>query len=344
MKKLLTIAVPSFNSQDYLSNCLDSLVIGGDEVEVIVIDDGSTDNTGKIAEDYKTLYPNIVRVIHQPNSGHGEGVNQGLLNATGIYYKVCDSDDLLAKKGYLDLLATIRKQVEKNELPDLFVCDFLYEHIYDDESYVSAFARYMKPNKIQTWDKVKTFSFHHMLLMHALVYRRDTLLKSNTILPKHCFYVDDYFSFKPLAYCKTLYYLPEVVYRYRIGRPDQSVTKENMFKRYKQQLTVMNLVLSSFTYEEINVMPKGLRKYLLHALSVLNLTTLFFVSGGKDNQPQRKKDFKKYLADLKSNDMEMYKHLRYKSYYSLIYWLPYIFQKRIITFGYNVTAKVCKCG
>ena len=170
------------------------------------------------------------------------------------------------------------------------------------------------------------------------------LLNSNTILPKHCFYVDDYFSFKPLAYCKTLYYLPEVVYRYRIGRPDQSVTKENMFKRYKQQLTVMNLVLSSFTYEEINAMPKGLRKYLLHALSVLNLTTLFFVSGGKDNQPQRKKDFKKYLADLKSNDMEMYKHLRYKSYYSLIYWLPYIFQKRIITFGYNVTAKVCKCG
>ena len=94
--KLLTVTVPCYNSQDYMEKCIDSLLLGGNQVEIIIIDDGSKDQTGAIADRYAALYPDIVKVIHQENGGHGEGINQGLKHATGIYFKVVDSDDTLS--------------------------------------------------------------------------------------------------------------------------------------------------------------------------------------------------------------------------------------------------------
>ena len=94
--KLLTVTVPCYNSQDYMENCVNSLLPGGDRVEIIIIDDGSKDNTGRIADEYAAKYPNIVKVGHQENGGHGEGINQGVRHATGTYFKVVDSDDTLS--------------------------------------------------------------------------------------------------------------------------------------------------------------------------------------------------------------------------------------------------------
>lgn len=76
--KLLSITVPCYNSQDYMKHCIDSLLVGGNEVEIIIVDDGSTDSTGEIADQYQTEYPEIVRVIHKKNGGHGSAVNAGI--------------------------------------------------------------------------------------------------------------------------------------------------------------------------------------------------------------------------------------------------------------------------
>ncbi|MDE6373846.1 MAG: glycosyltransferase, partial [Clostridia bacterium] len=84
--KLITFAVPSYNSQDYLEKCIDSLLTGGDEVEIIIVNDGSTDATARIADAYAEKYPEIVRAVHKPNGGHGSGVNKGLELASGLYY------------------------------------------------------------------------------------------------------------------------------------------------------------------------------------------------------------------------------------------------------------------
>ena len=93
MDKLITFAVPCYNSAAYMEHCVDTLLQGGDDIEIILVDDGSTkDDTPAICDRYAEQYPDIVRAIHQPNGGHGEGVNQGLRNARGIYYKVVDSD------------------------------------------------------------------------------------------------------------------------------------------------------------------------------------------------------------------------------------------------------------
>ena len=99
--KLLSIAVPCYNSAAYMEKCVDSLLVGGDDVEIIIVDDGSQkDNTGEIADALAAKYEGIVKAVHQENGGHGEAVNTGLKNATGLYFKVVDSDDKLEPNAY----------------------------------------------------------------------------------------------------------------------------------------------------------------------------------------------------------------------------------------------------
>jgi glycosyltransferase involved in cell wall biosynthesis len=107
--KYISFVVPCYNSQEYMEHCIDSLLIGGEDVEIIIVDDGSTDSTGKIADNYAKKYKNIVKVIHQENGGHGEGINQGLKVASGKYFKVIDSDDWADEKAYKTLLKRIKK-------------------------------------------------------------------------------------------------------------------------------------------------------------------------------------------------------------------------------------------
>ena len=115
MKKVLSIIVPSYNSQDYLKRCVEYLLIGGSRVEILIVNDGSKDNTGKIAEGYQAQYPEIVRAIHQENGGHGEAVNTGIKRATGEYVKVVDSDDWVDPDAYekiLDCLASFTEPID----------------------------------------------------------------------------------------------------------------------------------------------------------------------------------------------------------------------------------------
>ncbi len=129
--KDLTITVPCFNSEEYLRRCLDSLVIGGDAVEIIVVDDGSTDRTGEIAESYQRRFPESVTVVHKENGGHGSGVNTGLRLASGRYFKVVDFDDWLKETAYRKLLRQIRQWEELEHAgercaaPDLVICNYM---------------------------------------------------------------------------------------------------------------------------------------------------------------------------------------------------------------------------
>ena len=92
-----------------MANCIESLLIGGDDVEILIVNDGSKDNTGRIADEYAAKYPNIIRAIHQENGGHGEAVNAGLRNATGAYFKVVDSDDWVDPKAYKEILTLLKQ-------------------------------------------------------------------------------------------------------------------------------------------------------------------------------------------------------------------------------------------
>ena len=109
--KLLSVAVPCYNSAEYMEKTIRSILTGGDRVELIIVDDGSKDNTLEIANKYQRKFPDIVKVVHQENGGHGQAVNTGLKNATGVFFKVVDSDDWVNEEAYQKVLETLRKFV-----------------------------------------------------------------------------------------------------------------------------------------------------------------------------------------------------------------------------------------
>lgn len=343
--KYLSIGVPSYNSEGYLIQCIDSLLVGGEDVEIIIINDGSTDKTLEIARDYQKKYPSIVKVVDQENMGHGEGVNQGLAHSTGLYYKVVDSDDHLLKNGYLKLLKTIKEHLKEGLSPDAYICNFVYDHAIDGTKNVSSYDKHIKPNAFVDWNRITKMHFSKMILMHSLIFRRDILIESGVILPKHCFYVDNYFAYKPLIISKIVYYLDVDLYSYFIGRSDQSINITNFSKRYNQQLIVMNLMIDAIKYEDIKKLPRWKRNYLKHALNVVNIVTIAFIVLGDRNLKEQFNDVKRHFASIKAKDKKMYYFLRYRSYYTVVplFIFKYL-KKKIIHYGYNQTCKKAKVG
>ncbi len=340
--KLISFCVPCYNSQDYMSHAIESLLIGGDDVEIILVDDGSKDNTGKIADEYQEKYPNIIKVVHKENGGHGSGVNKGIELASGLYFKVIDSDDWAEEKGYRDLLKQIRKHVEENKLPDLYIMDFLYNKPSTQETYHREFSFQFKKNDFTTWDEVKNFTGSKMFMMHALFYKTSVLRESKMVLPEHTFYVDNIFAFTPLPYVKTIFYIPEIFYIYYIGREGQSVMTANIIKRYQQQIRVMNFMFDSYSYDEIKKMEKGLRKYMLHALDCMSIVTLMFSCG--ENTKERKEAVKSMWQGFKERDKKLYGFLRHGGYSVIYNHMPFSLRGKMLRHGYNMEVKLHKIG
>lgn len=340
--KYISFAIPCYNSQAYMRKCIDSILTGGEDVEIIVVNDGSKDDTIKIANEYQEKYPTIVKVIDKENGGHGSGVNAGLKMATGMYYKVVDSDDWVGEEDLKQLLDTIKQHEKDGNLADLYITNFVYEHVEDGTSYVSDYVKMMPVNEFFGWDVVKKFHTSHLLLMHALVYKREPLLESNTVLPEHTFYVDNLFAYKPLPFMKKLFYLNVNLYHYFIGRIDQSVTKENISKRYAQQARVFRHVVDSYSLDEINKMPNGLKNYLWHAVVCFTMNTLYFTCYKDDKE--RRATIKEMWAHLKENDKKMYKKIRHCSYATIVVYLPWKLRGWIMNIGYDILCKVVKLG
>ena len=225
MKKI-TFTVPCYNSQDYMKRCMDSLLVCKEEGEIIIVDDGSTDRTGEIADEYAKEYPDIVKVIHKENGGHGSGVNAGLEAATGTYFKVVDSDDWLDEESLKELLSELREWEWQEKEVDLVVCNYVYDHLYENKTKPMRYTNVFPEKKLCTWNDMGNFKPSQYLVMHALLYRTQILRDCRLQLPKHTFYVDNIFAYKPLPYVKNICYLNLDLYHYFLGRDDQSVNEK----------------------------------------------------------------------------------------------------------------------
>ncbi len=340
--KYITFTVPCYNSQAYMRKCVDSLLIGGEDVEIVIVNDGSSDGTLSIAREYEKKYPSIVKVVDKENGGHGSGVNAGLSLASGLYYKVVDSDDWADEAAYIQLLDTIKRHAAEGNSPDLYVVNYVYEHSADNTRHFSRYDKKFPVGTFCTWNDVKKFRFSLMLLMHALVYRTDVLKKSGLRLPEHTFYVDDIVSYDPLPYTRSLFYLNADFYRYFIGRADQSVNLPNMVKRYEQMLRVMREMTDRWTYEEIKSQPKGLGKYMFHALANYMLTTMLFVLG--EYTKERKAAMKELWRHIKERDLKLYRKLRYRSYVAVAMLFPGRLRTAVLISSYRTLCKKIKLG
>ena len=206
MDKLITFAVPCYNSAAYMDHCVETLLQGGDDIEIILVDDGSTkDDTPAICDRYAQQYPDIVRAIHQENGGHGEGVNQGIRNARGVYYKVVDSDDWVDVPALKKALDKLRQFVRDGKLVDMLVCNYVYEHVEDNTQRVMHYRNVFPRNRVFGWEQIGRFRPSQYLLMHSVIYRTQLLRDCGLELPKHTFYVDNIFVYQPLPSVRNIY-------------------------------------------------------------------------------------------------------------------------------------------
>lgn len=333
--KLLTVVVPSYNSEAYLDRCLSHLV-ATDELEVIIINDGSKDRTLEIARSWEEKYPNIIKVVDKENGGHGSGLNVGLELATGLYYKCCDSDDYLDDEGLKDLLNAIRYNVEKNKLlPDLFLADYVMEN--DEKSIVKSLRRYIKPRHTFTFKEIKRFPAADYIMMHNTFFKTEVLRASKVHLPEHTFYVDNVLVYQGYRETRTIQYTGTVIYHYILGRPDQSVSFQSMCKNWEHQKRCQIVFNNTYSYDDFMKMDKYKRRLVFHFFVCINFAT-FSYAYIEDNK-QKAIEYEKLHEDLKKSDIRLYKKLRYRSIFIFSWIVPPKLRHFAQKVGYDTIGK-----
>lgn len=292
--KLLSVTVPCYNSQEYMRHCIETLLPGGEEIEILIVDDGSTDGTAAIADEFQERYPTIVRAIHQENAGHGGAVMKGLENAAGLYFKVVDSDDWVDPQVLKGLMKLLRRFKQTNQLVDMVVSDFVYDKAGARHKKVMRYPRAIPTDRVLHWEDVGNFPKGHYLLMHSVIYRTQVLRDCGLDLPLHTFYVDNLFVYVPMTRVKTLYYVDRVFYHYFIGREDQSVQEAVMIRRINQQLKVNWLMFQQVDLDQVE--NQRLRRYLLNYLEIV--TTVSCVLLYRSGTPEHLEMERRFWQDM----------------------------------------------
>ncbi len=283
--KLLSFVVPCYNSAAYMRHCIDTLLLAGDCAEILIVNDGSADTTAQIADEYAAAHPGIVRAIHQPNKGHGGAVNAGIANAQGEYLKVVDSDDHLDGAlipEYIRLLTSLRGQI------DLLITNYVYDKQGKKHKTAMRYGDMCPKNRIFGWQEMKWFRPGEVMLMHSMTYRTQLLRDCGLRLPEHTFYVDNVFAYIPLAHVERMYYADLNLYRYFIGRADQSVNEATMVRRQDQQLRVMRELIHGCNLDTIT--PEKRRGYMTHNLGmIMVVTSILLIIDGSERALAKKK-------------------------------------------------------
>jgi len=240
----ITFVVPCFNSAGYMDRCIGSL-LGADDVEVIIVDDGSTDDTAAKADRWQADYPDIIKVIHQANKGHGGAVMAGIRAARGVWLLVVDSDDSLDADALHAMLARLRQLLAGGQQVDLMVANCVYEHAPTGTRKIMRFRGALPANRVFRWDETGSFGYFQHITMHSAIFRTQVLRDSGMQLPENLYYVDNIYAYAPLPYVKTLYYLPVDLYRYFIGRDDQSVNEGVLLKQLDQHMLVERIMMDT---------------------------------------------------------------------------------------------------
>lgn len=319
-----------------MRKCIESALQGGEDVEILIVDDGSTDDTARIADEYEKKYPTIVRALHKENGGHGDAVNYGIANAAGVYFKVVDSDDWLDAEAYKRVLKILKRVVcEEHEL-DLLLANYVYDKVDRRMKRVMRYRHALPANRIISWDTCRIhFNKWQYVLMHSVIYRTKLLKDCGLELPKHTFYVDNIFLFEPMIYVKKLMYVNADLYHYYIGREGQSVNEQTMISRIDQQISVNRTLIDFFSKNKPD--NRQLYKFLRQYLDMMMCVASIMCIVSKDRQLLDKK--KELWAYLRNTDRKLYHELR-RTVFGVSMNLPTPVGRRLSVGGYRVMQKL----
>lgn len=250
MQKVLTVLIPVYNTEKYIQRCLDSLLLKetNDYVELLVVSDGSKDGAMDIVKKYKKKYPDTITLIEKENGGHGSTINVGITNANGKYFKVIDSDDWVNSIDFMKLIDKL-----KSEDSDLVVTNYSKEHTY---SGVSQYIKYEKliDNQKYFFDKFCLEDLKgEYFVMATSTYKTSILRDADVKLMEKTFYVDMQYNLLPIKKVKTFTFYDLDIYRYFIGRAEQSVSTASFVKNKDDHEKVLRFMISYFEKEKKNL-------------------------------------------------------------------------------------------
>lgn len=253
-EKVLTISIASYNVESCLSKAVDSIVNcrNLDNIEVLIVNDGSKDKTAEIGRDYENRYPESVRLIDKKNGGHGSTINSGIENASGKYYRSLDADDWVVTES-LDRLVERLQQTDV----DMVLCGY-NECIGEKTILMEDFKRLKDDTIYQLSDIVHSIKW---MCYHSLVYKTKILQENKIAIDEKCFYVDNEYAIYPLPFINTVLYFSEPVYCYRIGVEEQSISPTSRMKHIRDSEIVSYHVL-----ERINCLTDSVDTSLINYL------------------------------------------------------------------------------
>lgn len=300
MIKVLSISVAAYNIEKYIHQMMNSLIDANcmDDIEILIVDDGSKDNTASIASEYEKKYPESVKLISKENGGHGSTINKGITEATGKYFRALDGDDWVNSDN-LNQLITELKKIDV----DLVVCD--YDKCYEDGRIETQCFDNISPMKIL--DFVDTIHQIPWMCYHTIIYRTEILQKNNIRLDEHCFYVDAEYDLFPIPYIKSIFYFNMPVYCYRLGIDGQSVSPESRKKNIKHGQIVACKLL-----ELCEGLPNDIsdaqRDYIVSGTAdhcIWHIQSLLLFKGSN----QKEKEIKQFDEMIKTTSQPVYKKM-----------------------------------
>lgn len=261
MGKLLSISIATYNSALVINECLDSIVKSKyiDLIEVLVIDDGSKDNTRDIVQTYVKKYPKSVFLVKKDNGGYGSTVNTSIQIATGKYFKTVEGDDWVNTKG-LDRL------IEKLDKLDVDIIVNNYEEIVNDKK------KYVDINNRNQYNKILNFNEinkKQVFRIQSMTIKLDIIKLIKYKISEHRFYVDSEYVFFSIMYANSIVFLKDIVYQYRLGQDGQSVSIDNISIHFKDLMYIIEKLLGIYCEVEDNIQDKSKKIYLIKNINVL---------------------------------------------------------------------------
>lgn len=304
MNKILSVSVASYNVEQFIKQNMDSFV--GTElsskIELLIVDDGSKDNTAAIAKEYQEKYPETVKLVQQANAGPGATVNTGLKHATGKYFRMVDGDDWVNKA---DLVKYINF-LEENDVDVVYTDYCLVDNETGEE--VPQRLDFDKKNVILPYDEV---CGKLDVMMHNVTYKT-AILKENGFKMDNCFYTDAEYLLFPVKHLKTICVLDCLIYMYRVSLATQSVNINSMVRNKQMHITVVEHITEDYVVSK-NHMSEAQINMVRNRLVGICGTQLSIILAQKPSK-ETLQEIKDFVAYLKNMDEDLYnRFLDYKT-------------------------------
>lgn len=271
--KILSIVIPTYNVEKYLERCLNSLVYNEKilkDIELIIVNDGSKDNSLAIAKKYEKKYKDTIIVVDKENGGHGSTINAGLNIATGKYFRVIDSDDWVNIDEFGNYVEQLKKQNE-----DIILTNYTRELLYTGE--IIQF-KYKGIDYNKSYN-LKKFNYDILGLdyffMATTTFKTEKLKKAKLFLDEKTFYVDMEYILLPFLEMKDMVYLDYDIYRYFIGRPEQSINIQSYVRNRKHHEKVLKRLLEF--YESIQEKENNNKKQYIYNILLQLVNTHYII-------------------------------------------------------------------